>query len=431
MYVSPYGVAPPMPFALPPPPPWVATPDPATGRVYYVNMATRETSWTMPGGPPPGPPPKPKEDLPCATCYACPCECALATAAVDGSDKAQEALKAVQAHLADTRGIASLKNARDPTEANPAYRKSVAGVCVAYNRGHCPKGANCKFAHEITVAAREVALFAEPKTIPKDKINKQRDARSLRPCMNLFSRGRCDAGDACPFSHAPPATLHDRDKMPCFDMRRHGYCRRGQACPYAHSQHPGLPEKAKCSERPCFAMKAKGVCAKGDRCEFSHDPAIIADSLIEDEKHAKKAAALAPAGPSRPGMRDRHALGGPPVARPRVVAADEYDPEDDVIPQREEAPVPQRPRDLVEYDLEEEYEPSAAARSPSPERRRWSPERRRSPSPERRRWSPSPIRRSPSPVRRRSPERRAQRGPARTPTLPGYGGLHSKSLGNH
>ena len=102
---NPYALArgPPMP---PLPPGWIATPDPNTGRTYFVNTMTNQTSWT-----PPQPPPS-AAAVPCADCCACPCECKASNgiAAPRPDDPAYEAFVAVQAHL--SMGVAGKRTAR-------------------------------------------------------------------------------------------------------------------------------------------------------------------------------------------------------------------------------------------------------------------------------------------------------------------------------
>ena len=86
-------------------------------------------------------------------------------------------------------------------------RGHVKGVCVAFNRGYCRRGDDCRYEHAFTEEARAVAAattFVDVREIPAAQLGKQK-------------------------------------KQPCFDLKHKGFCGRGAACPFAHTGHEGLP----------------------------------------------------------------------------------------------------------------------------------------------------------------------------------------------
>ncbi|KAK7248838.1 RNA binding protein [Aureococcus anophagefferens] len=374
------GYGAPAPPQLPTlPPPWIATPDPATGVFYFVNTQTHETSWTPPPGsipvhppPPPVAAPQfaapPKDELPCATCYECPCQCAPAggPAAPAPSDPAYDAWKAVMGHLeSGSRLNETWTNA--PADQNPLYRQNVDGVCVPYNRGNCRKGERCKYDHRFTPAAMAVANYVEPRTLTREELARGRPARR-KPCFDFVRKGKCDRGDHCPYSHEDPAMLKDEDKKPCFDLLRHGRCLKGDACVYAHTGHEGLPAKPR---RPCFRMQREGRCDKGAACPFAHDvPGTRARGCPPPRRRRQRRAARAP--PRGAGSGDAAAdlladAVGAPAAPPRrapTESDDEYDPEPEAVPQRDGA-APERPG----RESDDEYDPESL---PTGRRRRAS-----------------------------------------------------------
>ena len=247
---------PPLPVV---PAPWMAHRCPTTGAVYYVNLQTLATTWTSPV---PAPPP---EDVPCATCMECPCVCAA-----KADDAQARALEAVKAHTA----VPQKYSHHEDVPVDRSRQGHVMGVCVAFNRGYCRRGDDCRYEHAFTKEAREVAAattFVDVREIPSSQIGKQ------------------------------------PKKQPCFDLKHKGFCGRGAACPFAHTGHEGLPATRR--QR------------KAQRAAEAQEPA----APVEDPPPPVRAVtAPAPA---------RHRS---PVRR----HADSDD--DDVVPQRERAPLPER-----------------------------------------------------------------------------------------
>ena len=297
---------PPLPVV---PAPWMAHRCPTTGAVYYVNLQTLATSWTSPVlAPAP-------EDVPCATCMECPCACAARA-----DDARAKALEAVKAHT-------SAPQAYSIAEAVPvdqSRRGQVKGVCVAFNRGYCRRGDDCRYEHAFTEEARVVAAattFVDVREIPASQMGKQK-------------------------------------KQPCFDLKHKGFCGRGAACPFAHTGHEGLPATRR--QR------------KAQRAAEAQEPA----APVEDPPPPVRAVtAPAPA-------RHRSA------ERPRSPVSDD----DDVVPQRERAPLPERHARRLSDDGDRPRRDYSRER-PSP-RRDYSRER-------------------PSPRRDRSREWRRDRSPDR------------------
>ena len=246
---------PPLPVV---PAPWMAHRCPTTGAVYYVNLQTLATSWTSPVlAPAP-------EDVPCATCMECPCACAARA-----DDARAKALEAVKAHTA----VPQKYRVAEEVPVDQSRRGHVMGVCVAYNRGYCRRGDDCRYEHAFTKEAREVAAattFVDVREIPSSQINRPR-------------------------------------KQPCFDLKHKGYCTRGAACPFAHTGHEGLPATRR--QR------------KAQRAAEAQEPA----APVESVPPVRTVTVPAPA-------RRRSA------ERPRSPVSDD----DDVVPQRERAPLPER-----------------------------------------------------------------------------------------
>jgi hypothetical protein len=303
------------------PAPWMAHRCPTTGAVYYVNLQTLATTWTSPV---PAPAP---EDVPCATCMNCPCVCAARA-----DDARAQALEAVQAHTA----VPQKYSHHEDVPVDRSRQGHVMGVCVAFNRGYCRRGDNCRYEHAFTEEARAVAAattFVDVREIPSSQIGRQ------------------------------------PRKQPCFDLKHKGYCTRGAACPFAHTGHEGLPATRR--QR------------KAQRAAEAQEPAA------DPPPPVRAVTAPAPA-------RHRSA------ERPRSPVSDD----DDVVPQRERAPLPERHARRLSDDGDRPRRDYARDR-PSPRRdysrERQSPRRDRS-----REW-----RRDRSPERwrkRRSRSRSRSRG---------------------
>ena len=242
------------------PAPWMAHRCPTTGAVYYVNLQTLATTWTSPV---PAPPP---EDVPCATCMNCPCVCAATAAAAQA-----RALEAVNAHTA----VPQKYSHHEDVPVDRSRQGHVMGVCVAFNRGYCRRGDDCRSEHAFTKEAREVAAattFVDVREIPSSQIGRQ------------------------------------PKKQPCFDLKHKGFCGRGAACPFAHTGHEGLPATRR--QR------------KAQRAAEAQEPAA---APADPPPPVRAVTAPAPA-------RHRSA------ERPRSPVSDD----DDVVPQRERAPLPER-----------------------------------------------------------------------------------------
>ena len=100
-------------------------------RLHLVNLQTLATTWTSPV---PAPAP---EAVPCATCMECPCACAARA-----DDARAKALEAVKAHTAVPQ---KYSHQEKPTAEIQSRRGHVKGVCVAYNRGYCRRGDDCRY----------------------------------------------------------------------------------------------------------------------------------------------------------------------------------------------------------------------------------------------------------------------------------------------
>ena len=315
---------PPLPVV---PAPWMAHRCPTTGAVYYVNLQTLATSWTSPV-------PAPPEDVPCATCMECPCACA-ARADEAQSEAQAKALEAVKAHTA----VPQKYSHHEDVPVDRSRQGHVMGVCVAFNRGYCRRGDDCRYEHAFTEEARAVAAattFVDVREIPSSQIGRQ------------------------------------PRKQPCFDLKHKGFCGRGAACPFAHTGHEGLPATRR--QR------------KAQRAAEAQEPA----APVESVPPVRAVTAPAPA-------RHRSA------ERPRSPVSDD----DDVVPQRERAPLPERHARRLSDDGDRPRRDYSSRERPSPRRDsardRLSPRRDYSRErPKRRDWSPDRWRRRRSRSRSRS-----------------------------
>ena len=183
-----------------------------------------------------------------------------------------------------------------------------------------------------------------------------------------FNRGYWRRGDDCRYEHAftkearevaaattfvdvreiPSSQIGKQPKkQPCFDLKHKGFCGRGAACPFAHTGHEGLPATRR--QR------------KAQRAAEAQEPAAPAESVPP----VRAVTAPAPA-------RHRSA------ERPRSPVSDD----DDVVPQRERAPLPERHARRLSDDGDRPRRDYSSRERPSPRRDR-SREWRRDRSPDR------------------------------------------------
>ena len=332
------------------PAPWMAHRDLASGAIYYVNLQTQATTWTSPA--PPKPPPLPSE-IPCATCMNCPCEC---------TDDRAKALAAVTHVMNTPRELRLHASLAEETAIDKQRRGHVRGVCVPFNRGWCRRGEDCHYEHSFTREAREIAEATkrvEVKEIPAAEINKV------------------------------------RKKQPCFDLKHKGFCGRGAKCPYAHTGYEGLPATRR-ERKAAQRLAAAAVVAEEE------DPVVpveAPDALAP----APVPVAPAPAAPPVPAVTApapvpvAPAPAAPPVRAVTAPAPARRTDDDDVVPQREQAPLPERrvadeddgrPYDRPRRDYSRERPSPRVARSrerPSPRKYSRGPSPRRDYSRERRR----------------------------------------------
>ena len=124
--------------------------------------------------------------------------------AAKADDAQARALEAVKAHTA----VPQKYSHHEDVPVDRSRQGHVMGVCVAFNRGYCRRGDNCRYEHAFTREAQEVAAattFVDVREIPAAQVGRQ------------------------------------PRKQPCFDLKHKGFCGRGAACPFAHTGHEGLP----------------------------------------------------------------------------------------------------------------------------------------------------------------------------------------------
>ncbi|KAK1418615.1 hypothetical protein QVD17_27760 [Tagetes erecta] len=101
----------------------------------------------------------------------------------------------------------------------PVIKEKKISYCRHYMNGRCHEGEKCKFSHD---------------TIPLTK---------SKPCCH-FARHACMKGDHCPYDH-------DLSKYPCSNYQTKGSCNRGSDCMFSHQAQPSeVPVTASNESKP-------------------------------------------------------------------------------------------------------------------------------------------------------------------------------------
>ncbi|EDQ92609.1 uncharacterized protein MONBRDRAFT_13706, partial [Monosiga brevicollis MX1] len=137
--------------------------------------------------------------------------------------------------------------------ANKAGRTHAASSALAAPRkdtfcAYCKKDTD----HDIYACPKLLARGRAP--VPRRALTPEERLRTV-PCQ-FHQHGRCQKGEACPFSHAEPQ-VHKQDLCKFFLSND---CKKGDACLYSHD--PSL--------FPCRFYHTGG-CDRTD-CRFSHEP---------------------------------------------------------------------------------------------------------------------------------------------------------------
>ena len=76
-----------------------------------------------------------------------------------------------------------------------------------------------------------------------------------------------------------------KKKERCFAFSKKGKCKAGENCPFLHEKNPtledesspkklSLKKKNTTDKKDCINWKTKGKCRKGDKCPYKHDEAL-------------------------------------------------------------------------------------------------------------------------------------------------------------
>jgi len=189
------------------------------------------------------------------------------------------------------------------------HPKRKTDLCRHFERGFCPRGVNCDFAH----GKEELRSVGAPPLMPE-----QLGPRTGEICRD-FERGECKFGSACRFSHdmgpvpqpmvasprgggdGPPERREPDDPAKyktvlCRHFAR-GVCQMGPDCQFAHGPHElrrqGEPPRISMPAPPGPGMIPGGICRDfvrgrcnfGNDCRFSHvDPGAAGpDDMDRDD----------------------------------------------------------------------------------------------------------------------------------------------------
>ena len=122
-------------------------------------------------------------------------------------------------------------------------------ICFDFTKGHCRRGASCKFSHDV---AHIIHVNSQEKGI----------------CFD-FLKGTCARGVLCRFSH-------DLNNLPAGVALQHGPSS-GSA---SASMSSGGNADANARKLPICYDFVKNKCGKGDACRYSHDYAAILSNCV-------------------------------------------------------------------------------------------------------------------------------------------------------
>eukprot|EP00978_Attheya_sp_CCMP212_P015697 scaffold40544_cov44-Attheya_sp.AAC.2 len=121
-----------------------------------------------------------------------------------------------------------------------------------------------------------------------------------RVCF-LWTESRCPYGEDCKFSHEGEGgclekSLSGGKKQKCFAFKKKGKCKAGDACPFSHDLKEEPAKKSAPApttvvakgEKDCINWKTKGKCRKGERCPFRHDPEVQKAVLAKKSKSSSE-----------------------------------------------------------------------------------------------------------------------------------------------
>jgi len=171
--------------------------------------------------------------------------------------------------------------ATNAEEARPPMTTSGRDLCHLWELHRCPYGEQCKFQH---VGAGGCLGIDESKLTSEALKLLQRKRKGK--CFIYKKKGRCDKGDACPYSH----DFDVPSLMPTTEVTTSTTT--DDAIDANTTANTTVTTKQKRilanSEKDCINWKTKGRCKRRETCEYKHDPVLQQKALHKIETKKKK-----------------------------------------------------------------------------------------------------------------------------------------------
>jgi len=260
----------------PPPPPapmvapggWMELMDPSTGRPYYCNPLTGQTSWERPGMVPQQQAVQQVQVPVQQQQYAAAAAQQTQTMTMDPASIAawqfqHQQVAQQQQQWLQQQGQTVLAGAVQPQD--PGRQR-----CKFYGPGttnDCRRGDSCPFIHDDTPAVEQFCRFFGPGTA--------NDCRRGDQCpyihdmtgqqrASAMQAGAMAVASGLPPQKPPPSTAGKRCDY--WGPGTNNDCRRGAACPYVHDESE---RNQRCR---FFGPGTPNDCRRGHNCKFIHDP---------------------------------------------------------------------------------------------------------------------------------------------------------------